>query len=115
MAVKVQFSLRMIFVVTAVVALIAAEAVAFPKWLAEMLGIVVTLLLPSAFLAQIVYARRHGRAFGIGALSAWLVVFRFIQNEGGFDGVEGVSFSTGWCLMVAGGGVAVMVRWLNRA
>ena len=113
MAAKVQFSLRMIFVVTAMVALVAAEAVAFPGWLADIMGIGITFLLPPAFVALVIYARRGGRAFGIGALSVWLAV-------GWMDRVFGISvdgdrigFSIVWSLTLAGGGVAALVRWVS--
>lgn len=115
MAAKVQFSLRNIFLWTAVVAVFAAEAVAFPEWLAEVIGIAVTLLLPSAFVAQIVYAPGAGRAFGIGALAAWLAAVLFIQTLGGFQGFsgDGIGFAIAWCLILAGGGVARLVRWFS--
>lgn len=112
MAAKVQFSLRMIFVVTAVVALLAAEAAAFPDWLAEWIGIGAMVLLPSALVAQIVYARDARRAFGIGALTACLAVVFFMQSIGY---VDGIGYSISWCFILAGGGVAVLVRWLSRA
>ncbi|MGH7193626.1 MAG: hypothetical protein ACREJM_08855 [Candidatus Saccharimonadales bacterium] len=112
---KMQFSLRTIFVVTAVVAVVFAEAVAFPGWLADLIGLSVTLLLPSAFVAQIVYAFGAGRAFGVGALTAWIAVAALIHFLGGLQGVNGVgiNFSIAWCLILAGGGVSVLVRWLN--
>ncbi|HEX5443961.1 MAG TPA: hypothetical protein VFW87_09045 [Pirellulales bacterium] len=113
MAAKVQFSLRTIFVVTAVAAVVVAEAVAFPGWLADIMGVGITFLLPPAFVAQIVYARRGGRAFGIGACSVWLAV-------GWMDRVFGISvdgnrigFSIVWSLILVGGGVAVLVRWYS--
>lgn len=117
MAAKVQFSLRMIFVVTAVVAMVFAEAVAFPDWVADIVGFPVMLLLPSAFVAQIAYARDAGRAFGIGALTAWVAVALLIHFFGGLQGYNGpgINFSIAWCLILAGGGVAVLVRWLSRA
>lgn len=118
MAAKVQFSLRTIFVVTAVVALVLAEAVAFPRSLANFLGLAVTLLLPSAFLAQSVYAPGAGRAFGIGALSVWLPVFLFTAFRGAFFQIFDAG-RTGYCIFwlvtLAGGGVAVLVRWLSFA
>lgn len=112
MPAKVQFSLKMIFVVTAVVALLAAQAVAFPDWLAEWIGIGAMVLLPSALVAQIVYARGARRAFGIGALTAFLAVVFFMQSIGYVDGIW---YSISWCFIIAGGGVAVLVRWLSRA
>lgn len=121
MAAKVQFSLRMIFVVTAVVAVFAAEAVAFSEWMADTLGFAISCLLPPVFVAQIVYARGIGRAFGIGALSVWLAVTSWIFIFGliyaGVAAFEvfggGVDFCLFWLLTLAGGGVAVLVRWMS--
>lgn len=117
MAAKVQFSLRMIFVVTAVVALFAAEAVAFQEDIAQLAGFAITLLLPPAFVAQILYAPGTGRAFGAGALTTWVSVIAFMQTLGAFQGFtgEGIGFVILWCLFLIGGGVAVLVRWLSSA
>lgn len=115
MAAKVQFSLRTIFVVTAVVALFAAEAVAFPEMIAGIGGFVVTMLQPSVFVAQIVYGRAAGRAFGIGALSTWLTVISVIKFLS-VEMVDGgrIDYCILWSMILAGGGVAVFVRWLSR-
>ena len=102
----------MIFVVTAVVALLAAEAVGFQEWLAYYFGFAVTLLLPSAFIAEIVYACGSGRAFGIGGLCAWVAVIWFTSTSPPFQILDGgrIDFCVLWSLTLAGGGVAVLVR-----
>jgi len=79
MAAKPQFSLRLLFVMISAVALVAAEAVAFPGWLALIVGLLLTSFLPPVFAAGIVYARGYGRAFCIGAL-AWLVAASWIAH-----------------------------------
>lgn len=119
-----QFSLRMIFAVIAVVAVLAAEAVVFPEWIADIVGLAVTLLLPCPFVIQGVNIRGAGRAFGIGALCVWLVgtlwlfIFELLHN---FDVVPeilargGIRFCVFWLLVGAGGGVAVLVRWFSLA
>ncbi|HJT31871.1 MAG TPA: hypothetical protein VJ783_07435 [Pirellulales bacterium] len=114
MAAKVQFSLRTIFVVTAVVAVLAAEAVALPEIIAGIGGFVVTMLQPSAFVAQIVYGRAAARAFGVGALSTWLTVISVIKFLS-VEMVDGgrIDYCILWSMMLAGGGVACLVRWLS--
>lgn len=79
MPAKVQFSLRGMFVAIAVAALIAAEAVAFPGWLAFLAGILVTSFLPPVLIAGAFYARGFARAFCIGAL-AWLLAAHWIAR-----------------------------------
>lgn len=117
MAAKVQFSLRMIFVVTAAVAVVFAEAVALPEWLANAVGLAVILLLPSAFVAQIVYARGAGRAFGIGALCAWLTGLATAQLGVTLVIVDGgrIDVCVFWLYTFVGGGLSALVRWLSRA
>jgi hypothetical protein len=79
MPVKPQFSLRVMFVAVAVAALIAAEAVALPGWLAFAAGILVTSFLPPVLIAGVFYARGFARAFCIGAL-AWLLAAHWIAK-----------------------------------
>jgi NADH:ubiquinone oxidoreductase subunit 2 (subunit N) len=116
-----QFSLRWLFVVTAAVALLLGEAVAFPDWLAIIAGILFVLFASPALVSGIVYGRGAVRAFFIGALAWWLglgVLVVFLATF--FHGVPAVEvFDSGrvdfcvlWLLDAVGGIVAVVVRRL---
>jgi hypothetical protein len=121
MPAKPQFSLRTIFVLTVLAALVAAEAAGFPDWLADIVGWVVTSLLPPAVMAGIVYARGPVQAFWIGACVWWLTAFVMLflvgMNTQILDGGR-LDICLYWLMGVAGGLVAVFIRWLsvrNRA
>jgi hypothetical protein len=142
MAAKPQFSLQWIFAATAAVALVLGEAVAFPGWLAAVVGVAATSFLVPAFMAGIVYSRGQGRAFCIGALAWWFAIiwlnfsfgipkpgqevawlhqfypngsvnasalphFDKLGREYRFD------YCILWSLTLAGGLVAVFIRWLT--
>ncbi|HQU45326.1 MAG TPA: hypothetical protein PK867_21095 [Pirellulales bacterium] len=115
---KPQFTLRWIFVLTAAVAALCGQAFAFPDWLAEIVWIMVTLSLPSVFVAGIVYARGAGQAFSIGAL-VWFasgciaIVTLDLGSIQIFDGGR-VDLCVFWLLPCCGGLAAVVVRWLTR-
>jgi hypothetical protein len=112
---KMQFSLRWIFVVTACVAIVCGQAVAFPDGLAEVVGLVVTLFLPTVFVTGIVYARGAIQAFWIGALvwfvTAWMAFFSLGQIAI-LDGGR-IDLCLCWLLAGASGMLAVVVRWLT--
>ena len=119
MAGKPQFSLRWIFFLTAAVALLLGEAVGFPELVALVVALVVTSLLPPAFVAGIVYADGYGRAFCIGVLAWWIVItwrtdgFPVIGRD--FQIVDGgrLDYCMYWLWALSGGLVAVVVRWLS--
>lgn len=67
------------FAAVAVVALIAAEAVAFPGWVAYLVAILVNSFLPPVLAAGIVYGRGYTRAFFIGAL-AWFAAAPWVAG-----------------------------------
>jgi hypothetical protein len=131
MVAKPQFSLRWIFVAMAVVGLLLGEAVAFPGWIALTVGMAGTSFLPVCFVAGIVYARAAPQAFCIGAL-VWLVVGTWIEgqfpmmrymhllfhdpSDAQFEnlGLEyRLDYCVVWSMTLAGGLVAVVVRWLT--
>jgi hypothetical protein len=118
MALKMQFSLRLIFVVTAAVAVLLGEAVAFPDWIAEIVGLVVSSLLPPAVVAGIVYAHENRRAFCLGTLVWWLSARWMLLVPGvgsDFQLLDGgrIDYCIWWSLGFTGGLVAVVVRWLT--
>lgn len=123
------------FAAVAVVALIAAEAVAFPGWVAFVVGIFGTSFFPPTLVAGIVYSRGYKRAFCIGAL-AWLMSARWIAgisigaekgylstydllwnaNDSDWDALGHqfrLNYCIAWALSLAGGFVAIAVRWLT--
>lgn len=78
------------FAAVAVVALVAAEAVAFPDWLAFFAGVLITSFLPPVLVAGAFYARGSSRAFCIGVL-AWLLTAHWIAKISlpyATDGIE---------------------------
>jgi hypothetical protein len=111
MAVKPQFSLRLLFVMTAAAALIAGEAVAFSDAIAEVVGVAFTALIFPAAVLSIIYAPGASRAFGNGALLFWFsagwIVFlgrnkaRLYRND----------FCVWWSMALAGRVAAVIVWW----
>lgn len=113
---KPQFSLRAIFLVTMLVALVSAEAAGFPDWLADIIAWIVTSLIPPAVIAGIVYARGAAQAFWIGACVWWLTAFVMLFLVGVstqiLDGGR-LDMCLYWLMGVAGGLVAVLVRWLS--
>ena len=110
---RFQFSLKWTFVVTAVVAALLGEAVAFPDWLANIVGLVMTSMLAPVFMTGIVYARGLGRAFCIGVVAWWLSARWFIDvfHTQVFDGGR-IDYCLWWCLGFVGGLTAIAVRWL---
>lgn len=118
---KPQFSLRWLFVLTAAVALLLGEAVAFPDWLAIIAGILVVLFASPVLVSGIVYGRGAVRAFFIGALAWWLgVVVLFVFLATFFHGAPTVEivdsgrvdFCILWLLDGVGGVAAIVVRRL---
>ncbi|HEX7379650.1 MAG TPA: hypothetical protein VF278_21180 [Pirellulales bacterium] len=137
MARKLQFSLRWMFAAVAVVALITAEAAAFPHNIAMAIGTVLSVVFPAALVAAIVYARGSVQAFFIGALVAFLAASTGMLSATGFNlptsgpplstafysmipssflsrlgSSVGVEFSLRWIIAIAGGLMAVAVRWM---
>lgn len=142
MVAKPQFSLRWMFVVVAAVGLFLAEAVAFPGWVAAVVGVAATSFLAPAFVAGVVYSRGSGRAFCIGALAWWFAVIWFSFSLGipkpgheiawlhqfhpmGNDIASALphfdklgreyrlDYCILWSLTFLGGLVAVIVQWLT--
>lgn len=137
MAYKLQFSLRWMLAAVAVAALITAEASAFPHSIALAIGIVLSVILPAALVAAIVYARGSVQAFCIGASVALLAASTDMLSTSGFNlptsgcplsiaflstipssflsrlgSSVGVEFSLRWIIAIAGGFMAVVVRWM---
>jgi hypothetical protein len=113
---KPQFSLRAIFVVTVLAALVAAEAAAFPDWFADIVAWLVTSLIPPAVVAGVVYARGATQAFWIGAFVWWLTVAVMVFSVGlGTHLIDGgrLDICIYWLMGLVGGLVAVFVRWLS--
>lgn len=133
MAAKLQFSLRWLFAVIAMVAVVAAEAAAFSPQTALVVGFTVSVLAPAALVAGIAYAKAGTRAFCIGAVAAFLAS-RVVIIPGSIPGLGLMSiysqllqwwpirlymgdyraeYILSWILACVGGLVAVFVRWLT--
>lgn len=137
MPIRPQFSLRWMFATVAAAALITAEAAAFPHNIALAIGIVLSVVFPAALVAAIVYTRGSVQAFCIGALVALLAASTGMLSTSGFKLLTsgpplstafysiapssflsrlgssvGVEFSLRWIIAIAGGLMAVSVRWM---
>ena len=133
MTAKPQFSLRWIFIAIAAAALIAGEAFAFAPQIALAVGVSISLLSSAALAAGLVYARDSARAFCVGALAS-LLAARFVvvsQPQSGLALASvfysvippylatksmnsyGIEYGLSWFFAIAGGFMAIVVRWLT--
>lgn len=124
-----RFTLKTLFVVVSVAAVLCCAFFALPGWLSLIVLGTLFSLIPPAMIAGIVYGRGYGRAFSIGGMSAggclpFLYLyysFAFLMNLiHGFDDLDDESvlgirivFVVILVLVCLGGLAAMSVRWLS--
>jgi hypothetical protein len=91
-----RFSIRSLLVLTAIAAFFSGLLFGLPDGFAILGLVVVSLLIPTALVAAIVYARGYGQAFAIGALipSAWIILFAAYLLPMGL--LSGFATATDW-------------------
>jgi hypothetical protein len=123
MAAKPQFSLRLLFIVVAAVALVTGEAVAFPAWLTRIVGFAATSLFLVALFVGLAYAKGYRKAFCVGAIMVGLatrLIVRVLPLESVVTAAEDfdpiafhwrILFCLLWVEMLVGGSMGLAVRW----
>jgi hypothetical protein len=129
-----QYSLRTMFIVMTVVAVVLSGVFAGPGWFSLLTGLVLAVLAPMVLTVAIIYGRSHLRTFCIGALFPAGVVFiavvpllfdltyfiaqrprRIVGASGETGWFVGVSIVVAGAVIVVSGLVAVGVRWMVEA
>lgn len=115
-------------------AVIVAEAFVFPPGIALAAGVSISLLSSAALAAGLIYARASSRAFCVGAVASLLATrVVVVSNQATvfnlstvfYDMITpwlatknmnsyGVEYGLSWLFAIAGGFVAVVVRWLAQ-
>lgn len=124
-----RFTLKTLFVVVSVAAVLCCAFFALPGWLSLIVLGTLFSLVPPALIAGIVYGRGYGRAFSIGGISAGGCLpfiylyysFAFSMSYiNGFDDLDDESvlgirvvFAVILFLVCLGGLAAISVRWLS--
>jgi hypothetical protein len=138
LAMRLQFSIRWIFAVTAIVGVALAALSAEPRWISGLLIQLIFMGMPGVVAIPLVAGRGYARAFAIGAVVPTLigvaVAGRFIVAgnvwvrsgmSGHWEVAELAKFHFGqhadlirffaifiWSAILVGGTAAVVIRWL---
>jgi hypothetical protein len=126
MAAKLQFSLRALLAAVVAAGLLAAEAAVFSAQTALIVGNIVAVLSPAALAAGIAYTHAFTRAFCIGTLAS-LLATRLLEVPLShtysfffkgwpvtvYMGDNRIEVCLSWIIALAGGLVAILVRWLS--
>ena len=118
---KLQFSIRTMMIVTAVIAVLCCIFFTLPIWVGGLFLLILVLLFMPAMLAALIYGSGSTRAFAVGASPPMCIVFlwfTFTALSGGLRFVRRFDYSEMRVLyalvilvVVVSGFVAQAVRW----
>lgn len=122
-----QYSLRTLFIITTVLAILCAGLFATPDWIRWIIAALCLFFIPVIFISSVIYCRGYMRTFFIGALitvgplvavkvyfSFWFIIsfFESSSDSGFAPFMPGMIFFGIIILSMIAGLTAMLVRWI---